>query len=89
MLIRFPWAVAALCAALSATFTTSAMAAIECTCRYKGQDFTEGTTLCVSLPTGDVLMQCGKVLNNTAWKTLQNGCELSQNQTPWKPKTKG
>ena len=47
---------------------------IPCTCRFKGQDIPVGQTMCLDLPNGPVLAQCGRVLNNTAWKTLQQGC---------------
>ena len=52
----------------------SAFAGIDCTCRYKGQDIPEGQTICMQLPTGNVLATCGRVLNNTAWKTIQKEC---------------
>lgn len=47
---------------------------IPCTCRFKGRDIPVGQTMCLDLPSGDVLAQCDRVLNNTAWKTLQTGC---------------
>lgn len=48
--------------------------AIPCTCRFKGADIPVGQTMCLDLPNGPVLAQCDRVLNNTAWKTLQQGC---------------
>lgn len=56
---------------------TSALAGPECTCRFKGQDIPEGQMICMNLPSGDVLAQCGRVLNNTAWKTIKKGCPFS------------
>ncbi|WP_306118333.1 MULTISPECIES: hypothetical protein [unclassified Roseitalea] len=47
---------------------------IPCTCRFKGRDIAVGETMCLDLPGGAVLARCDKVLNNTAWKTLQQGC---------------
>lgn len=64
-------------AILAATLAT-AIAAPDCTCRYKGLDIEEGQIICADLPGGKVLMECGRVLNNTAWKTIQKGCPLSQ-----------
>jgi len=52
----------------------NAARAIPCTCRFKGADIPVGQTMCLDLPNGPVLAQCDRVLNNTAWKTLQQGC---------------
>jgi len=60
--------------AQSGTNVESAARAIPCTCRFKGEDIPVGQTMCLDLPNGPVLAQCGRVLNNTAWKTLQQGC---------------
>lgn len=49
---------------------------IPCTCRFKGQDVPLGQTMCLDLPSGQVLATCDRVLNNTAWKTLQQGCPI-------------
>lgn len=67
-------------AALLSIFCTAlpAFAEPNCTCRYKGKDIAEGGTICAQLPSGPVLMQCGRVLNNTAWKTLQKGCPYAR-----------
>lgn len=54
--------------------TSSALAGPNCTCRYKGIDIPEGQTICMELPSGNVLATCGRVLNNTSWKTLQQEC---------------
>ncbi len=64
------------CAALMVSST--AFAGIDCTCRYKGQDIPEGQTICMQLPSGNVLATCGRVLNNTAWKTIQQDCPYGQ-----------
>ncbi|MBO6552538.1 MAG: hypothetical protein JJ926_01540 [Roseitalea sp.] len=49
---------------------------IPCTCRFKGQDVPVGQTMCLDLPSGEVLATCDRVLNNTAWKTVQQGCPV-------------
>ena len=75
-------ALAVIAATLAAPTAARAQAAAEeatraipCTCRFKGRDIPVGQTMCLDLPGGRVLAQCGRVLNNTAWKTLQKGCE--------------
>lgn len=65
-------------AAFIAVGSTTAIAAPDCTCRYQGKDIPEGQTICASLPNGPVLMQCSRVLNNTAWKTIQDGCPQAE-----------
>lgn len=54
--------------------SSTAFAGINCTCRYKGIDIPEGQTICMQLPSGNVLATCGRVLNNTSWKTIQKEC---------------
>lgn len=72
--------------AAAAMFSSSGLAYaasdIPCTCRYKGQDKQIGDFVCAELPSGDVMMVCDRVLNNTAWKTVQQGCPVTQMRTP-------
>ncbi len=49
----------------------------DCTCRYQGADFDEGQTICAKVSGKEVTMKCGRVLNNTSWQTLQEGCEFN------------
>ncbi|MEO0543982.1 MAG: hypothetical protein AAFY99_09215 [Pseudomonadota bacterium] len=49
----------------------------DCTCRYQGADFIEGQTICAKISGKEVTMQCGRVLNNTSWKRLKEGCEVN------------
>lgn len=49
----------------------------KCTCRFKAQSVEEGMTVCLELPTGNVLATCSRVLNNTSWKFLEQECPLS------------
>ena len=51
---------------------------IPCTCRFRGLDIPVGQVMCLNLPSGEVTAVCDRVLNNTAWKTLQQGCEADQ-----------
>ncbi len=57
-----------------ALISSSALAGIDCTCRYKGVDIPEGQTICMQLPSGNMLATCGRVLNNTSWKMIQKEC---------------
>lgn len=52
----------------------TAFAGPDCTCRYKGIDIPEGQTICMQLPSGNMLATCGRVLNNTSWKMIQKEC---------------
>lgn len=62
--------------------SSSAFAGINCTCRYKGIDIPEGQTICMQLPSGNVLATCGRVLNNTSWKTIQKECPYGMINPP-------
>ncbi len=54
-----------------------AVAGENCTCRANGVDVLEGDVACLHLPSGDQLARCERVLNNTSWKKLQDGCPVS------------
>ena len=56
----------------------NAAQSIPCTCRFKGHDIPVGQMMCLDLPSGEVTAVCDRVLNNTAWKTVQQGCEADQ-----------
>ena len=53
---------------------SSAANGIPCTCRYDGRDMAEGATVCIDLPSGTYLARCVRVLNNTAWRRIADGC---------------
>jgi hypothetical protein len=46
----------------------------DCECLGNGTRYAQGQVACLKLPTGPVLARCEKVLNNSSWKRLQNGC---------------
>lgn len=69
-------------AMLSAPSLALAASDIPCTCRYKGEDKQIGDLVCAELPNGDVMMVCDRVLNNTVWKTVQQGCPVTLLKTP-------
>ncbi len=56
----------------------SAFAAVparaDCTCRANGQDYPEGQLACIRLSSGSYVARCGKVLNNTSWIKVSDGC---------------
>lgn len=63
---------------LIASMATLATARADCTCVANGQRYQEGELVCLKLSSGSWLARCGKVLNNTAWKKVQDDCPLSQ-----------
>lgn len=50
------------------------VAAADCECRAHGRLYRHGELACLRLPTGDLLARCDKVLNNSAWKKVRDGC---------------
>ena len=65
-----------LVAAILAASSTVALAAdIPCTCRFDGRDMPHGSTVCIDLASGRYIARCVKVLNNTAWRKVQDGCD--------------
>lgn len=65
-----------------ALFPTFAWAGDDCTCRYQGNDITEGDTICMSTPSGTQMARCERVLNNTSWKMLGTECPTAQLEQP-------
>ncbi len=71
-----PSAVLAIIMAACAFANASSVAA-ECQCAANGTRYDQGAVVCLDVPEGRYLAVCGKVLNNSSWKKLQNGCPLS------------
>ena len=46
----------------------------DCQCRANGRSFEQGQVACLNLPNGPQLARCGKELNNSSWKKVQDGC---------------
>src|SRR5262245_54239877 len=46
----------------------------NCQCRANGRTFEQGQVACLKLPNGTELARCGKELNNSSWKKVQDGC---------------
>lgn len=51
---------------------------ISCTCRYQGEDYGLGESICLKSPGGMKMATCSMVLNNTSWKLSNAPCPLSQ-----------
>lgn len=54
----------------------------ECMCIANGQRYTLGETVCLKLSGGSWLARCGKVLNNTSWQKIGDGCPISSISLP-------
>ena len=55
---------------------TPALAGPDCTCRFEGRDMPEGAVVCIDLASGTYLARCERVLNNTAWRKVVEGCGI-------------
>ncbi len=55
---------------------------LNCTCRYRGQDFQLGDRVCLNSPDGPQQAECGFVLNNTSWNFTGLSCVYSNRATP-------
>ena len=63
---------------LAATLAAGpATAGIDCTCRFGGRDMPEGSEICIDLASGTYWARCERVLNNTAWTKVRDGCAIS------------
>jgi len=50
-----------------------------CECRHKGGKVMLGEKRCMKRGDQLVTMQCSLVLNNTAWKRVEDSCDLAMN----------
>ena len=71
--------------AAGVTLASVSFASADWKCVANGQRFTEGQFACLKLPGGARLAQCAKVLNNSSWKILQEGCPESTLTVPAHP----
>jgi hypothetical protein len=71
-------------AALTAPLLFAASAASQqsarpaCTCRFFGQDYHLGETVCLRGPDGLRLARCSMLLNNTTWTPLKQECPTTR-----------
>ncbi|MFN3549681.1 MAG: hypothetical protein ACK4U0_19530 [Mesorhizobium sp.] len=68
-------ALLAVAAALSFGAPSSARA--DCKCAANGTRYEMGAVVCIRGPSGNWLARCGKVLNNSSWAKLTEGCPLT------------
>jgi hypothetical protein len=62
------------CLIVVAIAVAPAPALADCQCRANGREFEQGQVACLTLPDGAQLARCGKELNNSSWKKVQDGC---------------
>jgi hypothetical protein len=62
------------CLLVAALVQWPASAMADCQCRANGRSFEQGEVACLRLPNGTELARCGKELNNSSWKKVQDGC---------------
>jgi len=64
--------------AISATATigsVAALAAPDCQCLANGRKVALGSVVCLQIsPSQSYMARCERVLNNTSWKKLEDGC---------------
>jgi len=56
---------------------TASAQTVSCTCRYQGQDYGLGESICLKSPNGLRMATCAMVLNNTSWKFTSAPCPLT------------
>jgi len=54
--------------------SVAAFAGPNCTCRFAGQNYKEGSIMCIR----GKLSKCDLVLNNTSWKIIADTCPQAQ-----------
>ena len=50
---------------------------IPCRCRFRGRDYRLGELACMATPSGEMLVRCDLMLNNTSWVPTTTPCTLS------------
>jgi|GEM_PF-906892 len=50
---------------------------VSCTCRYKGEKYSVGDSVCLKSPNGLRMATCSMVLNNTSWQFSNAPCPLT------------
>lgn len=64
-------------AGLIAGSTAAVAQNVSCTCRYKGQDYGLGESICLKGSDGLRMATCAMVLNNTSWELSNAPCPLT------------
>lgn len=60
--------------ALAGLLLTQFPARADCQCLANGKVFEQGQLTCIRLSSGIFLARCEKVLNNSSWKKISDGC---------------
>jgi len=60
---------------------------VPCTCRYKGEDYGIGDSICLGSGSGTRVATCSMVLNNTSWKMSNAPCPQALQIPPETPPT--
>lgn len=47
----------------------------DCMCAANGTRYEQGETTCIRLSSGNYLARCEKVLNNSSWTRISDGCQ--------------
>jgi hypothetical protein len=64
---------------MTASFSTLSSAQdVNCTCRYQGENFGIGESICLKGSDGLKMATCSMVLNNTSWQFSNAPCPLAQ-----------
>jgi hypothetical protein len=50
---------------------------IPCVCRFRGEDYRLGASVCMSTHVGTVIVRCDLELNNTTWQPTDQPCVTS------------
>ncbi|MES0808779.1 hypothetical protein ABLO27_04800 [Roseibium sp. SCPC15] len=70
-----------LLALAAVVFAASAHAQnVSCTCRYQGEDYGLGESICLKSPSGLKMATCEMVLNNTSWQISNAPCPVTNLQ---------
>lgn len=59
---------------LAAPSAQAAAPRVNCTCRFRGEDFQLGSEVCLKGPKGPQLARCATFLNNTSWQFTDTPC---------------
>lgn len=63
---------------MAAVAAASTAGAHDCHCRFSGQTYKQGETVCMR----GKIAQCGMYLNNSSWNVLADACPLVRAPEP-------
>ena len=58
----------------------------DCMCAAHGTRYEHGAVVCLTVSGRSWLARCGKVLNNSSWEKIGDGCPQSRANIPLTPK---